>query len=83
MRITYETLAKIIAKMTVEQKNSDVTVEMPDDDVSECFSAELRLASEDAGLDDNHPVIYVHVTDEPHVRRKDVDNIISHMMLNS
>jgi len=71
MRITYRTLASLIALMNDEQKDSDVTVEIPTEGNSECYSAELRLAGEDhdGGLDDGHPLFYVHsLSDDEQVR---------------
>lgn len=76
MRITYRTLAALIAKMDDDQKDSDVTVEIPLDG-TECFAAELRIAGSehDGGLDENYPVIYVHQDEKYHRRRNDVEQI--------
>ena len=71
MRITYRTLGDLIAMMDESQKDSDVTVELPTEQESECFAAELRIAGSehDGGLDDGHPVIYTHnLTDKEQVR---------------
>lgn len=75
MRITYRTLQKLIAKMNEDQLNSDLTVEVGDDD--ECFAAELRIAGDNHGsLDDGHPVIYFTTKSNPDdVRLFDVAKI--------
>ncbi len=74
MKITWETLGKLIQLMNDDQKKSDVTIEIPTDSGSECYSGELRIAGEDhdGGLDDNHPILYVHMTEEDHERISDV-----------
>ena len=48
-----------------------MTVEIPTEQGSVCYAAELRLAGpeHDGGLDEGHPVIYVHcMTDDEQVR---------------
>jgi hypothetical protein len=77
MRITYRTLAAILFKMSNDQLDSDVTVELPTEFGSECFAAELRIAGEshDGGLDDGHPVIFVHTLGEAGERRDDLTQI--------
>ena len=80
MRITYRTLGKLVALMTEEQLDCDLTVEIPTEQSSECYSAELRIAGSehDGGLDDSHPVIYVHcLSDRDEVRKSDVKEIMS------
>ena len=59
MRITYRTLAKLIDKMSDEQKDYDVTVE--DENMDECFAAELRIGGEDHDSLDPpyYPVLYI------------------------
>lgn len=77
MRITYRTLRDLISRMDDTQIDSDVTIEIPTESVSECYSGELRIAGEthDGGLDDGHPVIFVHVDEKEHERRNDVVQI--------
>jgi hypothetical protein len=78
MRITYRTLGKLIAAMNEEQLDCDLTVEIPTEQLSECYSAELRIAGSehDAGLDDGHPVIFVHcLSDRDEIRTSDIDEI--------
>ena len=84
MRLTYRTLAALIEKMSDDQKDSDLTVEIRDDKCSECFHAELRIAGEEHdSLDDGHPVVYVCIIgfDESE-RRNDIDVIASDIGLN-
>ena len=59
MRITYRTLANRIAMMNDDQKDSDLTVEIADEQGSECYAAELCIAgdSHSGGLDVGHPVL--------------------------
>lgn len=76
MRITYRTLAGLIGRMSQEQLDCDVTVEIPGESSVECCCAELRIAGaeHDGGLDEDHPVIFVgagHV----HNRRDDMSQI--------
>lgn len=47
MRITYRTLGKLIAAMNEEQLDCDLTVEIPTEQSSECYAAELRIAGDD------------------------------------
>jgi hypothetical protein len=77
MRITYRTLAAVLFKMSDEQLDSDVTVEIPSEFGSECYAAELRLAGEthDGGLDDGHPIIFAHALGEAGDRRDDLTQI--------
>ena len=75
MRITYRTLGALIALMNEDQQDSDVTVEVPTEGSAECYSAELRIAGDehDGGLDDSHPVLYVHcLTNDEQNRISDV-----------
>jgi hypothetical protein len=79
--MTYRTLQKLLAKMTENQKDSDVTVEIPHNLADGCYPVELRFAGEDhdGGLDANHPVLYVHDPEhdsEQPVRRDDIEQII-------
>ena len=85
MRITYRTLAQLIALMSSEQQDTDVTVEIPGEQGAECYSAELRIAGEehDGGLDLDHPVIYVHLSDKDHRRISDVDMICKEIGLST
>jgi hypothetical protein len=72
MRITYRTLAKLIDKMSDEQKDSDVTVEIQMDD--ECYAAELRICDDNHdSLDEDHPVLFV--PEELGSRSDDIDVI--------
>lgn len=75
MRITYETLSRIINRMTKDQRQSDVTVEIPGASGSECFFAELRISDGDGSLDEDHPVIYVNFDEDADVREDDPDKI--------
>jgi len=78
MRITYRTLGKLIAAMNEEQLDCDLTVEIPTEQSSECYSAELRIAGDehDGGLDESHPVIYVHcLSDRDEIRTNNIDEI--------
>ena len=75
MRITYRTLAKLIDRMSEDQKDSDVTVEMQDDVDGEVFAAELRICGTEHGvLDPEHPVLYVPI-EELEPRNDNVDQI--------
>jgi len=66
MRITYKKLAEAISKMTVEQQNSDVTVELEQyGESNECYAGSLEICSDNHdSLDDGHPVIFVDYRDE-------------------
>ena len=77
MRITYRTLAGLIEKMSDDQKDSDVTVEIPTESFSECYSAELRICGElhDCGLDDGHPVIFPHFSEHEQPRMLHINSI--------
>ena len=60
MRITYKTLASLIEKMSEEQQNSEVTVDIWDGASFETFGAEFRIVNEKhQNLKMNHPVILV------------------------
>lgn len=64
--------------MNDDQKDSDLTVEIPTEGESECFAAELRIAGEshDGGLDDGHPVIYVYcLNDDEQIRTDNIQQI--------
>jgi len=74
MRITYRTLAKLIDKMSDEQKDSDVTVEIETE--NECYAAGLRISGEDHdSLDENHPIIFVPASYVDVPRSDDVESI--------
>jgi len=79
MRITYRTLAKLLARLTEEQLDTDLTVEIPSKNGIDnaCYAADLRIAGEDhdGGLDDSHPVIFTHMALLKQRRRQDVDEI--------
>ena len=77
MRITYRTLRALLFKMSDDQLDSDVTVEIPSESGSECFAAELRIAgdSHDCGLDSGHPVIFTHMLEDAGDRRDDMTQI--------
>jgi len=56
--VTWEELANAILKLSSEQRNSTVTVELGVSD--ECYPADLRICDiEHESLDENHPVVYV------------------------
>ncbi len=58
MAITYRELLKNLQKLSEDQLDSDVTVELGLSD--ECFPAEFRICGEEHDvLDEDHPVIYV------------------------
>lgn len=72
MRITYRTLANLIQRMTPEQLDSDLTVEISE--MGECFHAELRICGDNHdSLDPEHPVIYADPSNDE--RRDDADQI--------
>ena len=55
---TYRRLLKVLASMSDEQLDADITIEVGIDD--ECYPAELRFAGEThSSLEENHPVIFV------------------------
>ena len=56
MAITYRKLAELIAKMTDQQKDSQITVLSCDD---EYYPAELGIEYESDVLDRNHPIITI------------------------
>jgi len=57
-KITYRELIQRLNKLTDEQLDCDVTVDLGTSE--ECFAAEFRVCGENHWtLDDNHPVIYV------------------------
>lgn len=82
MRITYETLGALIALMNKDQMQSDVTVEIPTEGCCECYAAELRIAGEshDGGLDDGHPVLFVHQLELGGEKRMTDVSVISQMI---
>lgn len=65
MRITYKTLGELISRMSEEQQQCEVTVELAGEYYNECFSAELQIAGDahEGGLDDDHPIIFAHLHD--------------------
>jgi hypothetical protein len=65
MRITYRQLEQLIGLMNDDQKDCDVTAEIFDGENTESFAAELRIASEDSALDEDHPVLWVNQVDAP------------------
>lgn len=75
MRITYRTLGRLIANMTDDQKDSDVTLELVDGETYECFPAHLRIVGENHdSLDEGHPVIYCDTAEESE-RVDDIEEI--------
>lgn len=76
IRITYRTLAKLIDRMSDEQKDCDVTAEVFDGENTECFAASLRICNDDHdSLDDHHPVLFVDQCTAPDPRVDDIDMI--------
>lgn len=63
LNVTYAQLAKIIEKMTPEQKESNVTVRTYDDEYVPAI-IEFTDEEEDDTLDHNHPVISLFYEDE-------------------
>jgi hypothetical protein len=56
--MTYRRLLKALSKLSPQQLDCDVTVELGVEE--ECFPAEFRIADvEHYTLDDNHPIIFV------------------------
>lgn len=56
--MTYKELLEKLNKLTEEQLNCDVTVEIMIE--NECYPAELRICGKTHdSLDEDHPVIYV------------------------
>lgn len=76
MRITYRTLAKLIARMSDEQLDCDVTVE---DGINfECYPARLRIAGDQHdSLYMGHPIIYFDKECEYYTRSDDVEKLAS------
>jgi len=65
--MTYQDLLNALSKMTPEQLQCDLTVEVPVDHGSvaawgnECYPAELKICEVNHGvLDEDHPVILVN-----------------------
>ena len=80
MRITYRTLSKLLDMLTEEQKDMDVTVEIASDYDTECYAAELRIAGSEhwasnGSLDENHPVVFINLDEEPGERLSDTVQI--------
>ena len=73
MRITYEQLGTIIACMSHEQKQCDVTIEDRD---GECRPASIRFVGskdkQDGVLDESHPLIFISKIDG-RARQYDLD----------
>jgi hypothetical protein len=74
MRITYRTLFQLIDKLSEEQKDKEVTVDVWDGVTLETYGAEFRIVNEKhESLDSNHPVICVNQVDDLGKVINDVD----------
>lgn len=72
MRMTYRQMAKIIDRLSNEQLDCDVTVEIPEEEGSECYPADFRICGiAHDSLDDGHPVIYVNYESEERMSKED------------
>lgn len=83
MRISWEVLGKLIDKMSDEQRQTDVTIEIYDKwSGEECYSGELVVAGpEHDSLDEGHPMIFAHNDGCEHERESDIEKIISEIGL--
>jgi hypothetical protein len=60
MRITYRTLAKLIDRMSNEQKDLELTVDIWNGSDFETYGADFRIVNEKhQNLQKNHPVVLV------------------------
>lgn len=61
--MTYQDLLNALSRMTPEQLQCDLTVEVPVDyGKNELYPAELKICGIDHGvLDEDHPVIFVNL----------------------
>lgn len=74
MRITYKTLSLLIEKMSEEQKNRELTVDIWDGTNFETFGAEFRIVNEKhQNLEKNHPVILVDQVNDLGSLVEDID----------
>lgn len=74
MRITYRTLALLIDKMTDDQKEKELTVDIWDGASFETFGADFRIVNQKhQNLENNHPVILVDQVNDLGPLVSDVD----------
>lgn len=74
MRLTYRTLALLIDKMTDDQKDRELTVDIYDGASFETFGADFRIVNHNHhNLEKNHPVILVDQVNDLGPLVNDVD----------
>jgi len=74
MKITYRTLAQLIERLSEEQKDKEVSVDIWDGASLETYGAEFRIVNDKHDfLEHNHPVLCVNQVDDLGKLINDVD----------